>query len=247
MAEWADNTVDANAELANIIWRTNATAHMAGQLFIRDIELSNTKLALAAEGGTAGTFFNLPFTEAIDSFADRELMDVAEFDELIQSQRAQAFAVRRALSERVRDSMFRSIGRALQPEGEGLRQFIANYRDGVSNIEGTTQSYLETVYRTNVATAYGAGRLRQQLDPDVLAAGLFWEYRTAGDNRVRDDHAALSGAVWRAGDDAALVVYPPNGFNCRCSVVVIEDVDPSRLQRSVTTSVVTDGFIGPPS
>lgn len=250
IAEWAESSIDESAELANVLWRSNATSYMAGQLFVRDIELQNTMVSLAAEGATSGTFLNLPFVEAIRLFLSRRLVSPEEFDAQLEEQRVSAFTVRRALSETVRESMFRRLARALQVGGDGLREFVRSFQGDVAQAETprATRAYLETVYRTNVANAYNAGRLRQQTDPDVLSAGLIWEYRTAGDGSVRESHAALDGKQWQAGDPEALRVYPPNSFNCRCGIVVLEDGDQTALDRRVDAdAAITEGFSGPPA
>ena len=80
-------------------------------------------------------------------------------------------------------------------------------------------TYLQTVFNTNVSTAYGAGRFRQLTDPDVIEERPYVQYRTVGDMRVRDQHRLLDDMIFRADDTTFAGVYPPNGFNCRCSVV----------------------------
>lgn len=47
----------------------------------------------------------------------------------------------------------------------------------------------------------------------------YWEYKTAGDDRVREEHAALAGTILRHDDPLWDSIYPPNGWKCRCYVV----------------------------
>lgn len=47
------------------------------------------------------------------------------------------------------------------------------------------------------------------------------QYRTAGDNRVREEHAALNGTTLPATDPFWRSYYPPNGWMCRCNVVEV--------------------------
>jgi uncharacterized protein with gpF-like domain len=42
-----------------------------------------------------------------------------------------------------------------------------------------------------------------------------------GDDRVRPEHEVLDQFTARADDPVWMKIYPPNGFNCRCSVVPI--------------------------
>jgi hypothetical protein len=48
---------------------------------------------------------------------------------------------------------------------------------------------------------------------------ILLEYRTAGDQRVRDEHRKLDNIVRPASDPMWDSVYPPNGWNCRCNVI----------------------------
>ena len=47
------------------------------------------------------------------------------------------------------------------------------------------------------------------------------QYRTAGDDRVRPEHAALNGVTLPPSDDFWESYYPPNGWRCRCTVVQV--------------------------
>lgn len=49
------------------------------------------------------------------------------------------------------------------------------------------------------------------------------EYRTAGDNEVRPEHAKLDGLVLPIGDDFWKSHTPPLGFGCRCDLVQTDD------------------------
>ena len=47
------------------------------------------------------------------------------------------------------------------------------------------------------------------------------QYRTAGDSKVRPEHAALNGVTLPPSDPFWQTYYPPNGWNCRCTVVQV--------------------------
>jgi hypothetical protein len=79
-----------------------------------------------------------------------------------------------------------------------------------------------TVFRTNVMSAYGAGKHRALSDPDVIAARPYRQIRTAGDARVRDEHAQLEGLTYMA-DGPLSELKTPFGFQCRCSVVSLAE------------------------
>ena len=47
------------------------------------------------------------------------------------------------------------------------------------------------------------------------------QYRTAKDDKVRPEHAALDGVTLPMSDSFWETYYPPNGWNCRCTVVQV--------------------------
>ena len=224
--------------------------NLAGQIFVRDIELGDKVRKLEATGETAGTFLNMPFDEAIEHFESRSILPPDEFDALIDQERSRAFTLRRAIADGVEREAFRRLGAAMQPGGEGLGEFIQSLSPGVDGggYPGGVRRYLENVYRTTTATSYNAGRYRQQTDPGVLALGDLWlEYRTAGDTRVRPEHAALEGLVFKAGSPEAAEIYPPNSYQCRCVMVAREAPPESGRADTVNAGdAVTDGFRGAP-
>lgn len=106
-----------------------------------------------------------------------------------------------------------------------------------------------TVFRTNVQTAYGAGRLRQIERPAVREAYPFVEFQTVGDARVRDAHKQLEGLVFRVGSPAMRRCSPPCGYNCRCSwgLRTAEDVEGREITESVPPGAIDPDFDGPPT
>ncbi|MBW7888385.1 MAG: hypothetical protein H3C35_08505 [Bacteroidetes bacterium] len=73
-------------------------------------------------------------------------------------------------------------------------------------------SILNTNLRTATVSAYhGAQWQRLQELKDVYPA---YQYKTVGDNRVRDEHAILADKVFQANDPIWNKIYPPNGWNC---------------------------------
>lgn len=86
-----------------------------------------------------------------------------------------------------------------------------------------TDLHLETIFRTNLQTAYNSGKYYEGRAAEAELP--YWQYRTVGDDRVRPEHAALDGLVYRKDSGFWNTWYPPNGFNCRCTVVELDDLD----------------------
>ena len=79
-----------------------------------------------------------------------------------------------------------------------------------------TRARIRTILRTNINTAYSAGRYRRQRE--TVAARPYWQYTAVLDGSTRPSHRDLHGRIWRADDPIWDSIYPPNGFNCRCRV-----------------------------
>ena len=86
---------------------------------------------------------------------------------------------------------------------------------GIARLNAFT---LDTAFNTAMQRAYSLGRYEQMKDPAVKAVLPVWQYWTVGDDRVRPEHFVLQGFAAHADDPVWLKIYPPNGFNCRCSV-----------------------------
>lgn len=80
---------------------------------------------------------------------------------------------------------------------------------------------IRTILRTNINTAYSAGRYRRQRE--TSAARPYWQYTAVLDASTRPSHRELNGRIWRADDPIWKSIYPPNGFNCRCRVRALSE------------------------
>ena len=250
LSDW-QRAIAEDDSLSDIWYRANLLASMAGQLFVRSIEVKQRRRSLAAPP-PPDTFVNLPFDEAIRSFLARAPVTPEQFAAMSDMERFRSFTISRITSERVRERAQNLLAQAFQPDGVGLREFVRLVADDAINIgiSPMGHGYLENVFRTNTAVSYNAGRYEAQKDPDVVEATGYWQYLTVDDDRVRDEHADLHGKTWTIGDADAERVYPPSGFQCRCAMAVIdrEDVEESNLQRQVfVDEAITEGFSGPPT
>lgn len=251
------SAIGEDSQFAQSLFEANVLSHFAGMLSVKEVEVPKATRNLDGPD-PALRFVNMPFIEAIDHFEGLAILSHEQIEELLESERARAFYVTRAASDTIRDRIHEQLRRALaesrQPGDESLNTGLDNFVESIRSEEArlgfsaSSRDYLETVYRTNVASAYNAGRFAAQTSPDVVEATGYWEYVTADDDRVRDDHAALHGKQWRIGDPEAMALYPPNGFNCRCQMVTVdrEDVDSASLLRSVDVEA-DEGFDGPPT
>lgn len=78
---------------------------------------------------------------------------------------------------------------------------------------------VETIFRTNVQSAYNAGRYAEMTRPAVLAVRPFWKYVAILDGRTTATCAPLNGVIAKHDDDFWKDHFPPLHFNCRSTVV----------------------------
>ena len=82
---------------------------------------------------------------------------------------------------------------------------------------------LKTIFATNVQSAMMAGRFKAM--SATVSTRPFWQYLAIMDASTRPDHARLHGRIFRHDDPIWKKIFPPNGFNCRCSVRSLSDRD----------------------
>ena len=101
----------------------------------------------------------------------------------------------------------------------GDRKPFERFLNDVRKIDKTYNSnYLRSEYNFVLASAEMAGKWEGFMqDGDRY----YLQYRTARDGRVRPEHAALHGVTLPITDTFWEEFYPPNGWNCRCTVVQV--------------------------
>lgn len=98
---------------------------------------------------------------------------------------------------------------------------------------------LETIFRTNMAQAYAVGEWEQIRAQEDVAPFLM--YDAVDDHRTRPEHAAWDGLVLPVDHSFWRTHTPPNGWNCRCSVIQLsqDELDELGLQQSASPRVKT--------
>lgn len=175
------------------------------------------------------------------------------YTDLLDNAHDRAFVVAKMVDVDLATTVQRSIIDAMQ-EGKGYKAWAkdidkvlakSGWYDGQINVDSQGnakkvatggQHRLETIYRTNVAAAYEAGR--QQVifnDRDDDPFGYVM-YSAIMDNRTRPTHKALHGKVMEKSDPAWSSISPPNGYNCRCTIVELTQGQIDRYGYKVSKS-----------
>jgi len=113
-----------------------------------------------------------------------------------------------------------------------VKSFSAFAKDVETIKTNYNQNYLEAEYQFAVSSAQSAGNWANISDDYNL------QYRTAGDDRVRDSHDALRDTTLPKDDAFWLSYYPPNGWRCRCTAVQVRK---SKYETSDSTKAIAEG------
>lgn len=101
----------------------------------------------------------------------------------------------------------------------GNRKPFERFLNDVRKIDSTYNSnYLRAEYNFVQSSAEMAAKWEQFMEDGDR---YYLQYRTAKDDKVRPEHAALHGVTLPMSDSFWEEYYPPNGWNCRCSVVQV--------------------------
>lgn len=93
----------------------------------------------------------------------------------------------------------------------------------VVNAQLGSASRLETIFRTNIQSAYSVGAW-DAIDENRTDAPLLL-YDAVDDNRTRPEHAAMDGTLLPVDHPWWRTHYPPNGWNCRCGVIQLTQAE----------------------
>jgi len=106
----------------------------------------------------------------------------------------------------------------LLDENGNRKPFEQFYNDVLKINDTYNKNYLRAEYNFIQASGHMAAKW-EEFEQDKDDFNL--QYRTAGDDHVRPEHAALDGITLPFDDPFWDQYYPPNGWNCRCTVVQV--------------------------
>lgn len=164
------------------------------------------------------------FREALEYLQQKKTLPAKLYYQLEGEARAKAFTVSGYTAAEVLEQFLKELEIAVE-EGttkETFQERMNEYLES-AGYNGLNPWRADVIFRTNLQTAYNAGHYKAMTDPAVRQRRPYWQYQTAGDNDVRQSHAAMEGRVYRCDDPIWDVWYPPNGYRCRCIVVSLTE------------------------
>jgi|GEM_PF-4105202 len=177
------------------------------------------------------------YDATIEALKERALMPNEEIRNIQQLYGPAAFAISKQWSGQVVREVNAAVAEALTQGLEGraatnfLRQRLA------TSLPHTSNAGLEALFRTQTQIAYSVGRQRANAEPEVDDILWGYQYVTIGDDRVRPNHEALDDSRLPKDDPRWRTIFPPNGWNCRCTVVEIYKDEKLATERSPRPSV----------
>lgn len=204
---------------------------------------------------------NLPPEKSIEYFESKGYAISFRWDDMLNEAHAKAFTVAGAMKLDLLAAIRGELDSALK-EGKTLQSFrkemepilkkhgfwgeveVTDPQTGEVRTTNVTPWRLRTIYRTNMQSAYMAGRYQAQTEDDNRP---YLQYVAIMDANTRDAHAELNGTVLHKDDPFWDTNYPPNGWGCRCRVRARSERDVERqelkvLDRGKAPSVADKGF-----
>jgi len=163
----------------------------------------------------------MTFEEAVEYFRDLFVMTSAEYETLVAEVGEYASALAFTVSKIAAADLLQDLhGEILKAIDEG-RTFW-DFRESIDEImkrrgwEGLEPYRLDNIFRTNIQTAYNAGRYKQMMA--IAERRPYWEYDAVNDTHTRPTHLAQDKKIYRYDHPFWKTWYPPSGFRCRCVV-----------------------------
>ena len=163
--------------------------------------------------------FDMPMAEAQTFWKSKVPMSREDWDELVEAQRARSFMVSGLTRHDQISAVQQAIADAIDA-GTTFEDFKAAIPDIIAQ-QNWSGIRLQIIFRTNVQTAYNAGRYVQM--QQVKESRPYWMYSAINDSRTRPAHRAMDGKIFPADHEFWNTWMPPNGYRCRCSVVTLSD------------------------
>jgi SPP1 gp7 family putative phage head morphogenesis protein len=193
-----------------------------------------------ASDPSQASYGSLPFDEAIRFFRQKVNLPTRRWDDIQRGAHARAFVVAGANRDDVLAGLRAAVDKAIS-QGTALEEFR---KDFDATVRATGWSYngargwrTGVIFRTNVRTAYQAGRHAQM--QELRATHPYWMYKHGDSQTPRPAHLAWNGLVLPQDDPWWSTHFPPNGWGCTCRVVPVS--------RAELKAMGKDGPDTPPS
>lgn len=155
------------------------------------------------------------YDSAVGALLERVPVTREEFDELSDAAQARAFTISAVAQADLVSQVLDALAAAVR-DGTSFEEFKDEVGDKLERAwGGEIPGRLETIFRTNVQTAYSHGRYRIMREGAVARARPYARLDGVADQRQSDICEELDGTVLPAEEFARRRLVPPLHFNCR--------------------------------
>jgi SPP1 gp7 family putative phage head morphogenesis protein len=252
------NLARINPKLESLYYQAIITAYLVGngvaqkEIALQEGEARDAKLLRFAEPSDLEVITDVmsKFPAAEKAFSIKNSVDYEAYKTIKGYAKSLAFSLARVEGMAAVDAVKKSLDESFK-DGQTFRE----WRKGVNKVfeaAGWTPLspwHLENVFRTNLMSVYSAGKYEFCQTADNVVA---YEYSTVGDERVRSSHAAMDGKVYDKDNPIWNTWMPPNGYQCRCTVIPITkayaEANGLKFNKNVPKGAVVDpDFSGLPT
>lgn len=160
-----------------------------------------------------------PFNEAIDYLKRKINLPSRAWTDLKEGAHARSFVVAGAMRDKLVSDFHGALVKAMQ-DGTTLIDFQNAFDAIVArhgwDFKGGRTWRARVIYDTNLRMAHAAGKWAQI--ERVKNVRPYLRYIAVHDTRTRPEHVAWHGTILPVDDGWWKTHYPPNGWNCRCTV-----------------------------
>lgn len=185
------------------------------------------------------------FEEATEWFRKRISMTKADYDALDERERGRAFTVAGVAQLDIVTDVWTAIDKAIE-NGDDIDDFRSSIADALEAAwAGTVDDpawRIETIFRTNLQSAYGAGRYAQATDPDVLEERPIWMFDAILDGRETRICHACDGTKLPADHPWWETHITPLHHNCRSGIVTLTQDEAGTLTKKPPKAKPDGGF-----
>ena len=189
------------------------------QMF-NDPRIRASYMSAADVGDTYGTLFEPK--DIIEIFEKREILERKDFDQISVWSKSRAFTVANNAKDVLVNRLKPLIQRGIY-EGKTIEWFKEQTK-GILD-----PAHAETVFRTNIATAYNTGRMDAIFHPDVKEAFPAITYFVVEDEKTTDICRALVGKVIPLEEVTQGQFVSPFHYSCRTLTIAIHVSDYKKL------------------
>ena len=189
------------------------------------------------------------FEQAVAWFRQRVPMTPAQYAAASASAKRQAFTVAGVTQLDMVHDVWAALDSAIA-NGTTLDDFKAAIGGRLARVwGGDNPSRLETIFRTNVQSAYSAGRYAQISDPDIVQSRPYWMYDSVLDSRTSSLCKGLNGTVLPHDHEFWGSHIPPLHFRCRSGLrsLTTEQAQAKGITENPSEEAPSEGFGLPPS